>query len=968
MSSFEGPSGRLGDLDILEVRRGGMGEVLICRSREAGEADGAAIACKTFQRRFFFSPEVRVAYLREVRLWSRLAGVAHIMPVLGFQQVEDRPFVLMPAVLGGVSSLRDVIAQRCRDPWQAAFLAAQVALGMQLAGERVAGLVHGDLKPENVLLAGDVVFISDFGLARAADEAHVMAGTPAYRSPELRADPAAAGVASDIYAFGVLFWELLTGRLWQEGGPTAEPGPGPGPAALASLARTCLADEPAGRPASFAQIYLDILRTAGRHAPGLTTRIMDVTACVQLQLDAAAPSLSESRLQSLFGLQEYALTIEEADALPTHLVTPAVLACRGHALSLTGRDDEAIADFDRALQGAARPAVRLSCQNGKGLSLKRLGRYDEAIDLLRRTVAEQNEEAGRAAVLMNLATVYMERGDHDDALPLLLQASQLMPRSYEIWANLGQAYEGTGDYATAETVYRHAVQLAPHEMVPAMRLAAVCMDHLGSTAVAWAVLEQLGRQGQTSPEWAARLWACLLADGDNAEDAAAFATRVREAWPEAAEAITAEAHRLAAVLAATAGPPRGGSPPTGHPPALAAELSDSYRPLRDVLPPGFEVTEGRPGEPDPLSDPGIAEGYAAARDGRLFLGVRVHVDRGFYSFDFFGPPEHPDYLDRLAHSLTRLSAVMGTVGPSCRRRETPPFYHRCPACGVLVLTDRSPGVALRCRSCAVSAPTRPLHTPEFDGFVRTAAERLGRTVVEVSGVAQLFLAEVPDDRLAEPMTVLAARLGFEPVDMDTPAPQSLLAEVRSTRFPTFGNRRILAFGKTADAGVLTYVGGGTPDLEELEFTLRATTGLTASASAHYDPRGGSLMDMTFTGRHEDLLADLRAKAAADPHDRVLRWSLAWQCIAMGRLDEAAEAARLCVERWPEDAASWLAWAGAQREAGDPAGAIEAVRRSLALDPVQPRAFGLLAQCHADLGESEAARAALLQGLGLGGGI
>src|SRR5215470_6691485 len=138
-----GQLGKLGDsLDILEIRRGGMGEVLICRARDSDGTlvpTGGAVAYKTFQRRFFFEPRVRTAYLREVRLWSRLAGVPHIMPVLGFQIVEDRPFVLMPAVLGSVRSLRDVVGRGPpADPWRAASLAAQVALGMHLACERVA--------------------------------------------------------------------------------------------------------------------------------------------------------------------------------------------------------------------------------------------------------------------------------------------------------------------------------------------------------------------------------------------------------------------------------------------------------------------------------------------------------------------------------------------------------------------------------------------------------------------------------------------------------------------------------------------------------------------------------------------------------------------------------------------------------------------------------------------------------------
>jgi tetratricopeptide (TPR) repeat protein len=962
--SHLGLLGRLGDdLDILEVRRGGMGEVLICRSRRSDktlESASSAVAFKTFQRQFFFKSQVRAAYLREVRIWSRLAGVPHIMPVLGFRTIEDRPFVLMPAVLGAVCSLRDVVGGESPDPWRAAVLAAQIALGMHLAGERVAGLVHGDLKPENVLLLGDVAYVSDFGLARAAGETHVIASTRAYQSPELRTDPSAASVSSDVYAFGVLLWELLTGNRPQDGDPLPEQDPG-----LAALARTCLAADPTRRPASFAEIYLAILRTAGLHAAGLTTQIMDATARVRLQLAVLAPLLTESRLESLTNLKEYDLAIEEADALPQFLVTPAVLALRGHALSLAGRDEEAIADFDRALGRNPGREVTLSCQTGKGLSLKRLGRYDEAIEVLRRTAVDP-PDGQRATALMNLATVYLERSDHAVALPLLLHACKLQPDVWQIWSNLGEGYEGTGDYRAAEVAYQRAVQLAPHEIIPAVRLADVCMDHLGKTAVAWAVLEQLERQGHGGPDWAARAWACLLVGGQSAEEADKFAAQVREAWPEDAAAIAEEAHRLAAGVAVpketvVAPPVTPASSPT-------AELSNHLADLRTGLPTGWEMTLGKPGEPEPLSDPEVAAGYALARDGELFLGIRVYLTGGYYCFDFFGRPDHPGYLDRLADSLTQARGAVEMMIPYCRHREIPPYYHQCAACGVFVLTDRTPGVQLRCRGCAVSAPTRPLRTPEFDELARDAAGRLGYAIVDVSAMEQLLLAELPADQLVQPTTVLAARLGFEPVDVNAPAPQGVLALARSAQMPTFGDRIFVAFRKTADSGVLAYDGGGTPDLEELEFLLRATAGVASSAAAYYDPHGANLCDMEFAGRHEDLLADLRARVGSNPHDPAVRQSLVRLYVRLGRLNEAAETVQVCIERWPEDAESWLVWAEVRHAAGDPASAIDAVRRSLAVDPVQPRAFGLLAQCHADLGDEDSARAAVSHALGLGGGV
>ena len=143
----------------------------------------------------------------------------HILPLFDSGSADGLPFYVMPFVEG--ESLRQRLAREGRLPMPQA-IAILRELADALAYAHASGVAHRDVKPDNVLLSGRHVFLADFGVARAV-AAHVnhdqtvtgtgvVVGTPAYMAPEqLTGSPVDA--RSDIYAFGILAYELLTGTV-----------------------------------------------------------------------------------------------------------------------------------------------------------------------------------------------------------------------------------------------------------------------------------------------------------------------------------------------------------------------------------------------------------------------------------------------------------------------------------------------------------------------------------------------------------------------------------------------------------------------------------------------------------------------------------------------------------------------------------------------------------------------------------
>ncbi len=213
----------LGDLVAERFRierflgEGGMGEVWQATDTELHRQ----VALKTLHPTLAANPQVVDRFKREVMLASRITH-PNICRIYDYGRHAEVSFLTMELVEGETLASRLEKQGRLTTD-EALPLVAQICAG--LAAAHAEGIVHRDFKSGNVMLSGDRAVVTDFGLARAvsADEGQdhtatgAILGTPAYMAPEqVVGDPVTA--AADIYALGVVMYEMVTGHRPFEGG------------------------------------------------------------------------------------------------------------------------------------------------------------------------------------------------------------------------------------------------------------------------------------------------------------------------------------------------------------------------------------------------------------------------------------------------------------------------------------------------------------------------------------------------------------------------------------------------------------------------------------------------------------------------------------------------------------------------------------------------------------------------------
>ncbi len=231
------------------------------------------VALKVLKPNYQNDPSVRMRFQQEAQQSAHLHH-PNILPVYDFVSAGERMYLAMRHVEG--ETLRQRLERGPLTLGDAARLLGGVGAALNYAHER--GLLHGDLKPSNILLSSDGnVYLADFGTVRVVT-GDLSRGTPDYVSPEQARTGDEVGIKADQYALGVVLFEALTGVL---------PFRAPDPHGVVLHHLMTLPPRPSAINGNISQGVEDVILTALAKAP--RDRHADVAAMVAAFQKAAAP-------------------------------------------------------------------------------------------------------------------------------------------------------------------------------------------------------------------------------------------------------------------------------------------------------------------------------------------------------------------------------------------------------------------------------------------------------------------------------------------------------------------------------------------------------------------------------------------------------------------------------------------------------------------------------------------------------
>ncbi len=410
-------------------------------------------AWKTFRDEYLADGEIRKRFSREANIWVSLGKHPFIVQAHMAEEIDGRPFIAMEYIAPterGLNSLDAYLSRQAPNLRQGLRWSIQLCYAMEHAYTH--GLrCHRDIKPANVMITSDgTVKITDFGIAAvltsldaleattsiligSSDSTVIGAGfgTPTHMPPEQFRNAAECDERSDVYAFGIVLYEIATGgdlpfrvprrdarRFWTEMHEIQQTFSTPKIASpLYPIIKRCLQKDPKDRYQSFGAVRKE-LELLLLHHSGETIRVTPT-----------AGSESEDLVRRALGL-----------------------------LSI-GKPADALRTYEQALE--LDPEKTDLCLINMGVCLQHLGRFEEAIEYYNRAllINPSNKHA-----LVDKAGTLRSLKFYDDALRYCREALRVDPDYHFAWSEQGHVLMEIGQNEQAIASFDRAIAISPRDL------------------------------------------------------------------------------------------------------------------------------------------------------------------------------------------------------------------------------------------------------------------------------------------------------------------------------------------------------------------------------------------------------------------------------------------------------------------------------------------------------------------------